>query len=156
MFDENVPEQVIKEITGHSSDCVRVYKRTSSNILKSASECIGGSVGVNFGESKEKVGKESVKLSEELLSNEKTEQKGETHGAVIVGNKHLSGTQIVKNVIKTRMEFRRKVRKVFANKLARRIVRCEKKKVARKANKVVTGKRFVIDVNVNVNYKNPK
>ena len=33
---------MIKEITGHKSDCVRVYKRTSTEILEHASKCIGG------------------------------------------------------------------------------------------------------------------
>ena len=42
MYQSDVPEQVIKEITGHKSDCVRVYKRTSSEILQNASKCISG------------------------------------------------------------------------------------------------------------------
>ena len=42
MFQHNVSEQVIKEITGHKSDCVRTYKRTSTDILEDASKCISG------------------------------------------------------------------------------------------------------------------
>ena len=42
MFQQEIPEQVIKEITGHKSDCIRVYKRTSNQILEHASKCISG------------------------------------------------------------------------------------------------------------------
>ena len=42
MFQSDVPEQIIKEITGHRSDCVRNYKRSSDDIRKEASETISG------------------------------------------------------------------------------------------------------------------
>ena len=42
MFVKDVPEQVIKEITEHRSDCVHVYKRTGSQLLENASKSIGG------------------------------------------------------------------------------------------------------------------
>ena len=32
MYQSHIPEQIIKEITGHRSDCVRTYKRTSDEI----------------------------------------------------------------------------------------------------------------------------
>ncbi len=33
---------MIKEYTGHTSDCVRQYKKTSENLLRSASETLAG------------------------------------------------------------------------------------------------------------------
>ncbi len=41
MYDHGVDEQVIKEVTGHRSDAVWAYKRTSDNLLKKALEVIG-------------------------------------------------------------------------------------------------------------------
>ena len=40
MYENNVPEQIIKEVTGHRSECVRVYKRTSDQMLENASKTI--------------------------------------------------------------------------------------------------------------------
>ena len=37
-----VPGQIIKEVTGHHSDCVRTYKRTSDKIRENASKIISG------------------------------------------------------------------------------------------------------------------
>ena len=42
LYQNDVPKQVIKEITGHTSDCVRVYKRTSDEIHDNASCTISG------------------------------------------------------------------------------------------------------------------
>ena len=42
MYHKGVPEQVIKEVTGHKSDCVRYYKRTSDEIRERASSTISG------------------------------------------------------------------------------------------------------------------
>ena len=44
MYNKNIPEQVIKEVTGHRSDCVRLYKCTSDNIRMEASKTISGEV----------------------------------------------------------------------------------------------------------------
>ncbi len=41
MYSKGIDEQVIKEVTGHRSDAVRAYKRTSDNLLKEASSVIG-------------------------------------------------------------------------------------------------------------------
>ena len=41
MYDRNVLEQIIKEVTGHRSDCVRVYKRTSDHLKEAASTIVG-------------------------------------------------------------------------------------------------------------------
>ena len=37
MYKNDVPEQVIKEITGHKSDCVWLYKRRSDKLREEAS-----------------------------------------------------------------------------------------------------------------------
>ena len=44
MYQSKILEQVIKEITGHKSDCVWIYKRTSDVIHQEASATISGSV----------------------------------------------------------------------------------------------------------------
>ncbi len=41
MYSQGIDEQVIKEVTGHKSDAVRAYKRTSDDLLMQASEVIG-------------------------------------------------------------------------------------------------------------------
>ena len=40
MYEKNVPEQIIKETTGHRSECVRVYKRTSETLQEAASKTL--------------------------------------------------------------------------------------------------------------------
>ena len=40
MFQSEVPEKIIKEITGHKYDCVRTYKRTSDEIRQKGSNII--------------------------------------------------------------------------------------------------------------------
>ena len=42
VFAKKVPEQVIKEITGHKSDCVCVHKCTSNAMLAEVSKVISG------------------------------------------------------------------------------------------------------------------
>ncbi len=42
MYNQGLDEQVIKEVTGHKSDAVQAYKRMSDNLLKAASNVIGG------------------------------------------------------------------------------------------------------------------
>ena len=42
MYDNNVPEQIIKETTGHKSECVRIYKRTSEVLKEVASKTVSG------------------------------------------------------------------------------------------------------------------
>ena len=44
IYQSEVPEQIIKEITGHCSDCVRTYKRMSDDIKKKASATICGEI----------------------------------------------------------------------------------------------------------------
>ena len=40
MYDNKIPEQIIKETTGHCSECVRGYKRTSDELKESASNAL--------------------------------------------------------------------------------------------------------------------
>ena len=40
MFENSVPEQIIKETTGHRLDCVQSYKRTSDRLKQKASETL--------------------------------------------------------------------------------------------------------------------
>ena len=44
MYDNNVPEQVIMEITNHKSDCVCIYKRTSDQLHEEASHTVSKSI----------------------------------------------------------------------------------------------------------------
>ena len=59
MYDQNVPEQIIKEVTGHHSDCVRIYKRTGDHLKRAASGVIAGEVPCKVTKVEEKV-KETV------------------------------------------------------------------------------------------------
>ena len=40
MYSKEVPEQIIKEVTGHRSECVRTYKRTSEVLKEKASHTV--------------------------------------------------------------------------------------------------------------------
>ena len=42
LYRQNVDEQTIKEVTGHSSDAVRAYKRSDDSIKRSASAALCG------------------------------------------------------------------------------------------------------------------
>ena len=44
MYSRNVPEQYIKEVMGHKSDCVQVYKCTPDQLRQFASSTISDSV----------------------------------------------------------------------------------------------------------------
>ena len=156
MFREEVPEQIIKEITGHRSDCVRVYKRTSNELLEKASASIGGGT------------KRKVEETEPNVSNvtekkvKAAETKNEVRGDDAKKNcSSLSAVQIIKNVIRTRMEMHRKTTKKVVNKLAQKILNLKKVKVGKKMRKASANpatrrnerdNRIVIDVNLNVNY----
>ena len=86
MFDNNVPEQIIKEVTGHKSDCVRLYKCTSEVLREQASHTVSN------------VKQESKKLKVEVES-------------VVLGNEEEEGVtsvkQMIENVNKTKAEIRR-------------------------------------------------
>ena len=40
MYENNVPKQIIKETTGHRSECVHVYKRTSETLREATSKTL--------------------------------------------------------------------------------------------------------------------
>ena len=145
MFQSNVPEQIIKEVTGHRSDCVRTYKRTSDDIRKDASEKISGD---SKGGKVEKVGeiKEKVREKSESIDNVLSAE-----GNVRL-NESLTACQIIKNVVRTRMEMRKKAKKGVrgvkkcVSKLLRKNRKINASRVGTKAKKG----RIVIEVNVNI------
>ena len=144
MFDNKVSEQVIKEVTGHKSDCVRVYKRTSDEIRKEASEKISGQNEIN----------EDIVL---CLDTECVHEK-KCEGSEDKSEGNLSFDQMVRNVKITKAAL---ARKKFCKKYKKAPVNSKivKKNMGRKKVKrpgfVVKNKqqRFVIDLNVNVKVK---
>ena len=135
MYNSYVPEQVIKEVTGHRSDCVRVYKKTSDEIREEASRTISGEV---------VVGDVEMKQDSNVCDEEEVESKEE--------KKVLTTNQIMKNVVKTRMEMRKKVKKGCKRlrQVAQKIVKRNKVKMIKKNSAREVARRFVIDLNVNV------
>ena len=66
-------------------------------------------------------------------------------------------SQIVKNVVKTRLEMRKKSGKGVLRKVVSNILKKRKRLVKSKCAKIndkIGGKRVVIDLNVNVKYAN--
>ena len=87
MYSKNVLEQIIKEITGHRSECVRTYKRTSDKLKEKASRTLSVQ--------SQKVCKEEVKVvQKEPTVSESVEQ--------------LSVHKMIVNVEKTKQELRRR------------------------------------------------
>ena len=121
MFDQNIPEQIIKEVTGHKSDCVRVYKRTSDHLKEAASKVVSGEIDCK-----------KVKISDDIGSQ------GFEHVNKTVGDevKELSYGKMLKNVLKTGGELRKK--------------RFCKLKLKAK-HLVSRARRCTIDVNFNMN-----
>ena len=105
MYHKEIPEQVIKEITGHRSDCVRVYKKTSDDILKKASSTISG----DFDQKEEKFEADSHgNIHDQDEKNDHSDRLKQS----------LSVCQMIKNVIKTRMEIRKRKSTLGMKKLA--------------------------------------
>ena len=150
MFENKIPEQVIKEITGHKSECVRVYKCTSDGMLKSASDSITGVSNeienVEAKHSEFEVGEIEASSVSEVVSAEDSKRLKQT----------LSNCEMIKNVIKTRMEMRKSRMKNVVSKMAKKILKSKKGKVAKKqvkCNSVAKeDKKIVIDLNVNLKY----
>ena len=94
MYENDVPEQKIKEVTGHKSECVRAYKRTSDKLRENVSHTLSMSEGSS--ESKGQVGESSD------CKKVKIEKKDETKDGT------LSVEQMIANVNKTKLEIRRK------------------------------------------------
>ena len=129
MYQSHVPEQIIKEITGHRSDCVRTYKRTSDEIRMEASNKISGEI-------PEKVEKNVTSNDKDIA--EKHEVKNESiDECMTVGQKKrlaqsLTACQIIKNVVRTRMEMRKKGKSNLqcVRKIAKKLVDKQRKKKA--------------------------
>ena len=149
LYQNDVPEQMIKEITGHRSDCVRTYKRTSDEIRESASKKLsGGNVS-----KKQKVEEKNVESENKIESKKSEELDAEF---VKKTNEQLqesmSAVQMIRNVIKTKMELRKSKKTKgleCLKKVASKLVKKQKMKIAKKAQK----DRMVIDMNVNLNIK---
>ena len=97
MYENNVPKQIIKETTGHVSDCVRVYKRTSEDLKRNASEKVTG-----------------VKVDEDSLDvcTDEAEVKNEKENVVATSDCkpfELSMSKMMENVLKTKLEIRKKL-----------------------------------------------
>ena len=77
MYDQDIPEQLIKEVTDHRSEAVCVYKRTSDHLREVASKTLGPEpqekkVKIDEIESKDDIGSiEDEKSSVPLLFYEK-------------------------------------------------------------------------------------
>ena len=124
---------------------MRVYKRTSIDLLKDASKSISGE---NLQESDAK----NVKSEGVTNKVEKPKVKKVLQNQVECNAQSLSACQIIKNVIKTRMEMRKKKGKNVVSRLARRIVNINKHKIAKKLSKGRGNQKLVIDLNVNLKY----
>ena len=110
MYDKNVPEQLINEVTGHRSDCMRVYKRTSDHLREVASTTVSG----ESPPKKVKVDNVDGQLeSKEGICEVKKAKKKLTYG------------QMMHNVLKTRQEIRRRLPtlKIKAKKLLQKAKR---------------------------------
>ena len=145
MYDHGIPEQIIKGITGHKSECVYNYKRTSDKLREKASKTISGaSDGENCEQSLGKVTQKKVEV--QTQSESLKQQLDEL----------LSACNIIKNVIKTRLEMRKKQGEKchgIKRKMAQSLVKKTKKRCKKQVG-VVGGKgHVVIDLNLNVNMK---
>ena len=104
MYENDIPEQVIKEITGHHSECVRTYKHTPDSIKERASMTIKGQ---NNNRSEVVL---EAKSDESETVKRKCEDEGDC-GAEPALKKRLEETlsacNIIKNVVKAQLETRK-------------------------------------------------
>ena len=149
MYANDIPEQVIKEITGHKSDCVRTYKRTPDLIKERASNTI------NAVESVENVKKTDKCKTKQEPKVAKISDVAGLDGKVDMSKRleeSLSACNIIKNVVRTRLEMRKKQgdkSKVVKRKLAQRLIK-KQKKIKRRIVTRGRSNRVVIDVNLNL------
>ena len=133
MFASNVPEQIIKEVTGHKSDCVRTYKRTNENLREVASHTVSNSKpgtsmgGLRFMTDKPNVKEVKVETAKFVRSAEKSGEVGEV----------LSVTKMLENIQKTKSEIRRRHVSIARSRLS-----------LKKGSK---GGKVTIDLNLNIN-----
>ena len=114
-FEHNVPEQIIKETTSHKSDCVRYYKRTSDELRQAACQTIAKS-DISVPNYVNPVGIEFDVCENEKIPTKKhakcLKPKVECNGVVDPPPAkpfELNRFQMLANVIKTRMEMRKKL-----------------------------------------------
>ena len=100
MYAKNVPEQIIKETTGHRSACVRVYKRTGDHLREAASKTLG---------------------DEPMVKKSKDDEK-----CKIESGEGLSFDQMIENVNKTKEEIRKKLVPKYRLKAKRLLQRAKK------------------------------
>ena len=123
MYDNDVPKQIIKEVTGHKSECVCTYKRTSDQLRETASHTVsktGECSEAGKGQDNEFCTSKMQKVEEVVVKQE--------------GN--LLMEQMVANVNKTKLEIRRK--KYLKAKARLRLSRFRQQK------------KVTIDLNVNI------
>ena len=95
MYDNNVPEQVIKEVTGHKSKYMRTYKHVSDQLRETASHTLStleSCSGVSKAEVSECSSIKKIKVEENEAKKEGT----------------LSVQQMIHNINKTKLEIRYK------------------------------------------------
>ena len=137
MYNSNVPEQIIKETTGHRSECVRTYKRTNEAMKQATSNTVNNGV-TNVSELvKDPMNDVFVALKEEIKPPVKISAEPSKPCADVdkkSGKSYeLSFSKMLANVVKTRMELRKKM--------------YPKSRLSLKKNK---GHKVTIDLNVNV------
>ena len=93
MYDKDVPEQLIKEVTGHHSECVRTYKRTSDQLRESVSHTVSKVAKISREQNVK--GDDNHLESKVVVKDEVPEELGP-----------LSMEQMIENVKKTKMEIR--------------------------------------------------
>ena len=81
-----------------------------------------------------------------------------TEGERVRNAESLSACQMVKNVIRTRMEMRRKLRNSIVGRIAKKLISKNrmvkgKVEVKKRKNCGMKQQQFVVDLNVNVNFK---
>ena len=95
MYAKEIPEQIIKEVTGHRSECVRTYKRTSELLKQKASRTVS-----NVDEPSTSSGRICEKKVVKVVKSNAEPVKIETEGL-------LSIAQMIENVNKTKAEMSR-------------------------------------------------
>ena len=108
MYDANIPEQIIKEVTGHHSECVRVNKRTGEHLKEAASKTLGHEPSSK---------KDKVEVEDEADCKLKIQKQGDVC---------LSYKQMVENVRKTKEEMRKKLLPNYRLKAKRLLTKAKK------------------------------
>ena len=139
MYHSNIPEQIIKETTGHRSECVRSYKRTSEELKQVASNTVNcpaenKNVECLFDVVEDECHVEKPKKLAKVVKPETSASIADPPPKQESKGFELSWKQMIKNVIKTRMEIRKKM---FPK--------------SRLSLKKYKGHKVTIDLNLNVN-----